>query len=151
MKPASSASNRLNQNTSSSSSNSSTSPMKNPVSPAPENPKAATSAAPAPAPAPKEKKKISRLRTGMYLTSQSIFFLALLTSLGCWTCRRRGYKCDEGKPFCHNCTRLNLQCEGYGIRLKWQDDGYFRQHSKAKSKRISSTGELIRVFCFFFQ
>ncbi|CDO53189.1 hypothetical protein, no similarity [Geotrichum candidum] len=52
--------------------------------------------------------------------------------IGCWTCRRRGYKCDEGKPFCHNCSRLNLQCEGYGIRLKWQDDGYSRQRNKAK-------------------
>lgn len=64
----------------------------------------------------KEKKKISRLRTG------------------CWTCRRRGYKCDEGKPHCYNCTRLNLACEGYGIRLKWQVEGSNRHSNKGKSK-----------------
>ncbi|CAN6674711.1 hypothetical protein TRVA0_062S00166 [Trichomonascus vanleenenianus] len=52
----------------------------------------------------KPKKKIQRLRTG------------------CWTCRRRGYKCDEAKPVCKNCTRLQIACEGYGIRLKWQDE-----------------------------
>lgn len=42
-------------------------------------------------------------------------------AVGCWTCGRRGYKCDESKPTCYNCIRLNLECEGYGIRLKWQE------------------------------
>ncbi|KAF6048919.1 Fungal specific transcription factor domain family protein [Candida parapsilosis] len=31
---------------------------------------------------------------------------------GCKECKRRKIKCDEGKPFCHNCTRLNKVC-GY--------------------------------------
>ncbi|KAJ9142400.1 hypothetical protein NKR23_g7140 [Pleurostoma richardsiae] len=38
---------------------------------------------------------------------------------GCWTCRRRGYRCDETKPSCKECIRLSLDCEGYGIRLRW--------------------------------
>ncbi|CAN9210920.1 unnamed protein product [Alternaria alternata] len=42
---------------------------------------------------------------------------------GCWTCREAGYKCDELKPFCGRCTRLRITCKGYGIKLKWQDDG----------------------------
>lgn len=103
--------------------------------------------------APKEKKKISRLRTGKLLRSAWPLAFRTNETLGCWTCRRRGYKCDEGKPFCHNCTRLNLQCEGYGIRLKWQDDGYFRQHNKAKGKKsLTSKFSLffwviVRLFC----
>lgn len=64
------------------------------------------------------KKTISRLRTG------------------CWTCRRRGYKCDEAKPHCKNCLRLSLNCEGYAIRLKWQDDGYFNQSQIANGKSV---------------
>lgn len=26
------------------------------------------------------------------------------------------------KPFCGRCTRLNIICRGYGVKLKWQDD-----------------------------
>ncbi|EGV63147.1 hypothetical protein CANTEDRAFT_122982 [Yamadazyma tenuis ATCC 10573] len=29
---------------------------------------------------------------------------------GCEECKRRKMKCDEGKPFCYNCTRLNKAC-----------------------------------------
>ncbi|ANB16014.1 hypothetical protein AWJ20_3665 [Sugiyamaella lignohabitans] len=59
----------------------------------------------------KEKKKVHRHRTG------------------CWTCRKRGYKCDEGKPECQNCLRMKISCEGYGIRLKWPGE-------KERSKSI---------------
>lgn len=101
----------------------------------------------------KEKKKISRLRTGRWINIQNIN-ISINKSTGCWTCRRRGYKCDEGKPFCHNCTRLNLQCEGYGIRLKWQDDSYFRQHNKAKGRgnsgMFNNTVFLVLHPCFSF-
>ena len=41
------------------------------------------------------------------------------TRTGCWTCRARRKKCDEGRPFCQACRGLGLQCEGYGVRLKW--------------------------------
>lgn len=81
---------------------------------------------------PKPKKKISRLRTG------------------CWTCRRRGYKCDEGKPHCKSCIRLNLDCEGYGIRLKWQDDGYFNQSQIASGKSVIGMFIYIYIYIYFF-
>lgn len=29
---------------------------------------------------------------------------------GCEECKRRKMKCDEGKPFCYNCTKLNKSC-----------------------------------------
>ncbi|KAH8683948.1 hypothetical protein BGZ61DRAFT_356857 [Ilyonectria robusta] len=29
---------------------------------------------------------------------------------GCLTCRSRKVKCDEARPICNNCTRLQLQC-----------------------------------------
>ncbi|KAJ9652713.1 hypothetical protein H2198_008032 [Neophaeococcomyces mojaviensis] len=32
---------------------------------------------------------------------------------GCWACRRRRRKCDEGKPVCENCKTKNLPCQ-YG-------------------------------------
>ncbi|KAE8147164.1 hypothetical protein BDV25DRAFT_39163 [Aspergillus avenaceus] len=32
---------------------------------------------------------------------------------GCWTCRRRRRKCDEGKPRCKNCESKGLSCK-YG-------------------------------------
>jgi hypothetical protein len=41
------------------------------------------------------------------------------TRTGCWTCRARRKKCDETRPSCLACRSLNLQCEGYGVRLKW--------------------------------
>lgn len=41
------------------------------------------------------------------------------TRTGCFTCREDGYKCDEQKPHCGRCLRLNKTCKGYGVRLKW--------------------------------
>jgi hypothetical protein len=43
------------------------------------------------------------------------------TRTGCWTCREAGYKCDEQKPYCGRCIRLQIPCKGYGVKLKWQD------------------------------
>lgn len=35
-------------------------------------------------------------------------------SVGCQTCRQRKVKCDESRPICHHCSRLNIGCEwGY--------------------------------------
>ncbi|RVX73431.1 hypothetical protein B0A52_03073 [Exophiala mesophila] len=34
-------------------------------------------------------------------------------SSGCGLCRKRRVKCDEGRPSCRNCTRLNKPCPGY--------------------------------------
>lgn len=41
------------------------------------------------------------------------------TFTGCWTCRARHLKCDEGKPSCLKCIKSRLSCEGYGVRLSW--------------------------------
>lgn len=41
------------------------------------------------------------------------------TRAGCWTCRARRKKCDETRPHCLSCDSLGLECEGYGMRLKW--------------------------------
>ncbi|GKT97690.1 hypothetical protein Ct61P_15540 [Colletotrichum tofieldiae] len=40
---------------------------------------------------------------------------------GCVTCRARRLKCDEAKPDCNNCIRLNVQCGGYVRRLVFKD------------------------------
>ena len=40
---------------------------------------------------------------------------------GCWTCRTRKVKCDEGRPICGQCTRLGHDCD-YNPRLSFRDD-----------------------------
>lgn len=40
---------------------------------------------------------------------------------GCWTCRTRKVKCDEGRPVCGQCTRLGHNCD-YSPRLAFRDD-----------------------------
>lgn len=40
---------------------------------------------------------------------------------GCWTCRTRKVKCDEGRPVCGQCTRLGHNCD-YSPRLSFRDD-----------------------------
>ncbi|PTB81655.1 hypothetical protein M440DRAFT_1418301 [Trichoderma longibrachiatum ATCC 18648] len=41
---------------------------------------------------------------------------------GCWTCRIRHRKCDEGLPFCKECDNRSIQCHGYGPRPSWLDN-----------------------------
>ncbi|KAJ4253894.1 arginine metabolism regulation protein II [Fusarium torreyae] len=41
------------------------------------------------------------------------------TFTGCWTCRARKIKCDEGKPTCRQCRDKQVVCNGYGSRLQW--------------------------------
>lgn len=43
------------------------------------------------------------------------------TFSGCWTCRDRHVKCDEGRPLCARCLRGGFECQGYGIKLVWVD------------------------------
>lgn len=43
------------------------------------------------------------------------------TRKGCLTCRNRRKRCDEGRPACTACVRLNLKCT-YGSPLKWAAD-----------------------------
>lgn len=39
---------------------------------------------------------------------------------GCWTCRARKVKCDEARPRCGPCTRLNRDCD-WGQRWNFSD------------------------------
>lgn len=65
------------------------------------------------------------------------------TRTGCWTCRARRKKCDETRPTCLACRSLNIQCEGYGVRLKWASRGRpcvtFRHAHLRKPKAGSPT------------
>jgi C6 transcription factor Pro1 len=47
----------------------------------------------------------------------------LRSKQGCWTCRLRKKKCDEGRPLCSLCTSLSITCYGYGPRPDWMDNG----------------------------
>ncbi|XHG09637.1 hypothetical protein AWENTII_012683 [Aspergillus wentii] len=38
---------------------------------------------------------------------------------GCWTCKKRRRKCDNGRPTCQNCHQRGVPCEGYEVRLRW--------------------------------
>ncbi|CAG9989596.1 unnamed protein product [Clonostachys byssicola] len=49
-----------------------------------------------------------------------------MPSNGCWTCRDRKIRCDEGRPKCQKCAQSNRECRGYGLKLSWPG---------AKSKR----------------
>ncbi|GCB21253.1 adhesion and hyphal regulator 1 [Aspergillus awamori] len=43
---------------------------------------------------------------------------------GCVTCKTRRVKCDEAKPECHACQRLNLRCGGYKpkpVKIRFKD------------------------------
>ncbi|KAM7194036.1 Fungal specific transcription factor domain containing protein [Naviculisporaceae sp. PSN 640] len=43
--------------------------------------------------------------------------------VGCWTCRLRRKKCDEGKPICENCSALEIQCFFGDDKPEWMDGG----------------------------
>ncbi|KAM0252773.1 hypothetical protein ACHAQJ_007611 [Trichoderma viride] len=60
------------------------------------------------------------------------------TRTGCQRCRTRRVKCDEAKPICINCARLDLDCE-YGnpsVPSSGQDDSV---QSTTSSSRVEST------------
>ena len=46
---------------------------------------------------------------------------------GCYTCRLRRKKCDEGTPMCTACKHLGLQCE-YKRPMWWSNNEARRQH-----------------------
>jgi hypothetical protein len=41
------------------------------------------------------------------------------TFSGCWTCRSRHVKCDEGRPSCARCVKGGFDCQGYDVKLVW--------------------------------
>ncbi|SGZ53278.1 CIC11C00000003787 [Sungouiella intermedia] len=44
-------------------------------------------------------------------------------------------KCDEAKPHCNNCLKSNRTCEGYGVRLLFNNDS-LAERSKVKKDTI---------------
>ncbi|KAH8805463.1 fungal-specific transcription factor domain-containing protein [Xylogone sp. PMI_703] len=42
---------------------------------------------------------------------------------GCWTCRLRHVKCDEGSPTCLQCNIRCITCHGYGPKPAWMNGG----------------------------
>ncbi|OBT98015.2 hypothetical protein VE01_04004 [Pseudogymnoascus verrucosus] len=53
---------------------------------------------------------------------------------GCWTCRLRKKKCDEGKPVCLTCNNLAVTCHRYGPKPEWMD-GKGREKDMAETIR----------------
>ena len=47
----------------------------------------------------------------------------LRSKQGCWTCRLRKKKCDEGNPYCSTCESLSITCYGFGHKPDWMDNG----------------------------
>lgn len=41
------------------------------------------------------------------------------TFTGCWGCRSRKIKCDEGTPQCSQCQKSGIKCAGYDSTLVW--------------------------------
>ncbi|WDK18398.1 PRO1A C6 Zink-finger protein [Colletotrichum graminicola] len=56
---------------------------------------------------------------------------------GCWTCRLRRKKCEEGGPPCLTCVNRHIHCHGYGPKPEWKDKGE-KERQEAIRLRISS-------------
>ena len=52
---------------------------------------------------------------------------------GCWTCRLRRKKCNEGGPPCANCESRGVFCHGYGPKPPWKDRG---EKEKEQASRL---------------
>src|SRR6478735_6737250 len=60
---------------------------------------------------------------------------------GCYTCRLRRKKCDEGTPMCTACKHLGLACE-YKRPMWWSNNDMRRKHKEdikmiIKRKKLS--------------
>lgn len=54
-------------------------------------------------------------------------------SKGCKTCVQRRIKCDQTRPNCERCIKRGLDCPGYGVTVKFQDEGpRLKQHFDKK-------------------
>lgn len=58
-----------------------------------------------------------RSRSGSPYLLVALYPILLTFNQGCWTCRKRHQKCDEGKPGCFNCRLRGVECGGYGVKL----------------------------------
>ncbi|CDR44424.1 CYFA0S14e02586g1_1 [Cyberlindnera fabianii] len=61
---------------------------------------------------------------------------------GCWTCKKRRRKCDEGKPECNNCVKSGRTCEGYGLKLSFDVDDS-RNNGK---EQVNAKGQVVHGF-----
>ncbi|KAK5123981.1 hypothetical protein LTR85_002178 [Meristemomyces frigidus] len=59
---------------------------------------------------------------------------------GCFTCRLRRKKCEEGKPACKACSHLGLRCDYK--RPMWWSNGEQRRHQKEVIKNIIKRTQL---------
>lgn len=64
---------------------------------------------------------------------------------GCWTCRLRHKKCDDGRPGCSKCESLRITCYGYGPRPEWIDGGSKEKEKAEEIRRlVKITGDGLR-------
>ncbi|KAL0942691.1 uncharacterized protein CTRU02_200577 [Colletotrichum truncatum] len=70
------------------------------------------------------------------------------TFTGCRTCRSRHLKCDEARPVCSSCRRLNLVCEGYDGQLLWVPDPLCSASTENKHASSSHRGTSYRYPLF---
>lgn len=62
------------------------------------------------------------------------------TKSGCWTCRLRRKKCNEGGPPCDNCEARGVHCHGYGPKPQWKDRGSLEREEARKLQYQSGSG-----------
>ncbi|KAH8647958.1 fungal-specific transcription factor domain-containing protein [Xylariales sp. PMI_506] len=56
----------------------------------------------------------------------------------CGTCRARKLLCDLSRPACQRCTKSNLECRGYGLRLSWPKTNHSKRALVAKPSSSAS-------------
>ncbi|KAI3335341.1 fungal-specific transcription factor domain-containing protein [Ustulina deusta] len=61
---------------------------------------------------------------------------------GCWTCKARKVKCDQGAPTCQRCASAQRECEGYGLRLSWPRDNDRRRAIRANLLTTSTRTQM---------
>ncbi|GME82211.1 unnamed protein product [Ambrosiozyma monospora] len=59
---------------------------------------------------------------------------------GCHACKKAKIKCDETKPTCLNCARVNRQCD-YSLKLTWGG----RPYKKPKVEKLNPVANLSRM------
>lgn len=59
---------------------------------------------------------------------------------GCNECRRRKMKCDETKPYCYNCSRLNKECM---YRPKFQFKDIAKEFDSKQTNVKENTGDVV--------
>ncbi|TAQ87278.1 hypothetical protein B7494_g4380 [Chlorociboria aeruginascens] len=61
---------------------------------------------------------------------------------GCWPCKTRKVKCDEGRPICVNCQRQGETCD-YSIRLNWEGRGKKKLDENSAEGQVNFSSGMI--------